>query len=52
MMGLSKWYLCGGDGFPPNEEKAFLNALRAANSGFPPAEFAIGKCLTTFESYL
>jgi len=33
-MGLSKWYLCGGDGFPPNEERAYHYAERAAKLGF------------------
>lgn len=52
MMALSKWYLCGGEGFTPNEEKAFLNAQRAANNGLPQAEFAMGKLFPFFfESY-
>ena len=42
MMGMSKWYLCGGEGIPRNEEKAFMYAERAANKGFPAAEFAMG----------
>ena len=42
MMGLSKWYLCGGEGFSPNEEKAYINAERAAKMGLPQAEFAMG----------
>jgi len=41
-MGLSKWYLCGGEGFSPNEEKAFVYADRAAKAGLPQAEFAMG----------
>jgi TPR repeat protein len=41
-MGLSKWYLCGADGFPANEEKAFIYAERAAKKGLPQAEFAMG----------
>jgi TPR repeat protein len=43
MMGLSKWYLCGGEGFTANEEKAFTYAERAAKQGLPQAEFAMGK---------
>jgi TPR repeat protein len=42
MMGLSKWYLCGGEGFAPNEEKAYIYAERAAKKGLPQAEFAMG----------
>lgn len=41
-MGLSKWYLCGADGFPANEEKAYIYAERAAKKGLPQAEFAMG----------
>jgi TPR repeat protein len=44
-MGLSKWYLCGAEGYPPNEEKAFIYAERAAKKGLPQAEFAMGKFL-------
>lgn len=45
-MGLSKWYLCGSEAFPPNEEKAFYNAELAAKMGLPQAEFAMGNdCL-------
>lgn len=42
MMGLSKWYLCGGDGFNMSEEKAYVYAKRAAIAGYPEAEFAMG----------
>lgn len=42
MLGLSKWYLCGAEGLPPNEEKAFTYAERAARNGLPQAEFAMG----------
>jgi len=42
LMGLSKWYLCGADEIARNEEKAFLNAEKAAKLGHPPAEFAMG----------
>jgi TPR repeat protein len=42
MMGLSKWYLCGADEIPRSEEKAFINAERAAKMGHPAAEFAMG----------
>lgn len=45
MMGLSKWYLCGGDGFSPNEENAYIYAERAAKMGLPQAEFAMGRAL-------
>ena len=41
-MGLSKWYLCGSEGFSPNEEKAFTYAERAAKAELPQAEFAMG----------
>jgi TPR repeat protein len=41
-MGLSKWYLCGAEGFTANEEKAFIYAERAAKKGLPQAEFAMG----------
>jgi len=44
-MGLSKWYLCGADEIARNEEKAFVNAERAAKLGHPPAEFAMGSRL-------
>lgn len=42
MMGLSKWYLCGGEALAPNEEKAYIYAERAAKKGLPQAEFAMG----------
>jgi TPR repeat protein len=42
MMGLSKWYLCGGEGFSASEEKAFIYAERAAKKGLPQAEFGMG----------
>ncbi|KAH0559277.1 hypothetical protein GP486_004208 [Trichoglossum hirsutum] len=42
-MAISKWFLCGQDGvFERNEELAFTYAKRAADSGLPTAEFAIG----------
>jgi TPR repeat protein len=46
-MGLSKWYLCGGEGFSPNEEKAYTYAQRAAKAGLPQAEFAMGSVSPT-----
>jgi TPR repeat protein len=42
MMGLSKWYLCGGEGFAASEEKSFIYAERAAKKGLPQAEFGMG----------
>jgi TPR repeat protein len=42
MMGLSKWYLCGAEGFSQNEELAFKYADSAAKLGLPQAEFAMG----------
>jgi len=42
MMGLSKWYLCGGEGFNQSEELAYKYAERAAKLGLPHAEFAMG----------
>jgi len=42
MMGMSKWYLCGGEGFSQNEELAFKYGDRAAKLGLPQAEFAMG----------
>jgi len=42
-MGLSKWYLCGAEGFAPNEEMAYIYAERAARAGLPQAEFAMGR---------
>ncbi|KAK5126318.1 hypothetical protein LTR85_010554 [Meristemomyces frigidus] len=42
-MALSKWFLVGSEGlFPKNEELAYTYAERAAQSGLPTAEFALG----------
>lgn len=42
-MALSRWYLCGAEGFfDPNEELAFVHAKKAANKGLASAEFALG----------
>ncbi|BDD63248.1 hypothetical protein MAP00_008165 [Monascus purpureus] len=42
-MALSKWFLCGHEGvFEKNDELAFTYAQRAAQSGLPTAEFALG----------
>jgi TPR repeat protein len=42
-MAISKWFLCGSEGiFPKNEELAYEYALRAAQSGLPTAQFALG----------
>lgn len=42
-MAISKWFLCGYDGiFDKNEELAFTYAQRAAQTGMPTAEFAMG----------
>ncbi|KAJ5469465.1 hypothetical protein N7539_009083 [Penicillium diatomitis] len=42
-MAISKWFLCGHDGvFEKNDELAFGYAQRAAQSGLPTAEFALG----------
>lgn len=42
-MAISKWFLCGHEGvFEKNDELAFTYAQRAAQSGFPTAEFALG----------
>ncbi len=42
-MAISKWFLCGYEGvFDKNEEIAFRYARRAAASGLPTAEFAMG----------
>ena len=42
-MAISKWFLCGYEGlFEKNEELAFTYAQRAALSGLPTAEFAMG----------
>ena len=42
---FSKWYLCGAEGYPPNEDKAFIYAERAAKKGLPQVEFAMGRFL-------
>ncbi|KAF2716869.1 HCP-like protein [Polychaeton citri CBS 116435] len=42
-MALSKWFLVGSEGlFAKNEEYAYLYAERAASSGLPTGEFAMG----------
>ncbi|KAH8688868.1 hypothetical protein BGW36DRAFT_434156 [Talaromyces proteolyticus] len=42
-MAISKWFLCGHEGlFEKNDEIAFTYAQRAAQSGLPTAEFALG----------
>ncbi|KAI5295245.1 hypothetical protein KEM55_006274 [Ascosphaera atra] len=42
-MAISKWFLCGHEGlFEKNDEIAFKYAKRAASSGLPTAEFAMG----------
>ena len=42
-MAISKWFLSGCEGiFEKNESMAFTYAQRAANSGLPTAEFAVG----------
>ncbi|SMR60332.1 unnamed protein product [Zymoseptoria tritici ST99CH_1E4] len=42
-MALSKWFLVGADKiFPKNEELAYTYAERAAQTGLPTAEFALG----------
>ena len=42
-MAISKWFLCGYDGvFEKNEELAYSYAQRAASTGLPTAEFALG----------
>ena len=42
-MAISKWFLSGYEGvFRKNEELAFIYARRAAQSGLPTAEFAMG----------
>src|ERR1700760_2254988 len=42
-MAISKWFLCGYEGvFEKNEELAYVYAERAAFSGLPTAEFAMG----------
>ena len=47
-MGLSKLYLMGFEGCPPNEEMAYVNAERAAKAGLPKAEFAMGISINKF----
>jgi TPR repeat protein len=42
MMELSKWYLCGAEGLPASEEKAYFYAEKAAKKELPRAEFAMG----------
>lgn len=42
-MALSKWYLCGAEGyFDQNEALAYEHAEKAANKGLAAAEFAMG----------
>ena len=42
-MAISKWFLSGYEGvFRKNEELAFMYARRAAQTGLPTAEFAMG----------
>ncbi|KAL8711054.1 MAG: hypothetical protein Q9220_004435 [cf. Caloplaca sp. 1 TL-2023] len=42
-MAISKWFLCGQkDLFEKNDDFAFMYAERAAQTGFPTAEFAMG----------
>ncbi|KAI4097073.1 MAG: hypothetical protein LQ344_000482 [Seirophora lacunosa] len=42
-MAISKWFLCGHKGiFERNDELAFVYAARAAQTGLPTAEFAMG----------
>ncbi|KAL8663863.1 MAG: hypothetical protein Q9202_003549 [Teloschistes flavicans] len=42
-MAISKWFLCGQKGvFEKSDELAFSYAERAAQSGLPTAEFAMG----------
>lgn len=42
-MALSKWFLCGAEGFfDKNEKLAWTFAERAATHGIPNAEFALG----------
>ena len=49
MMELSKWYLCGAEGLPQSEDKAFYYAERGARKGLPRAEFAMGMSIAKFE---
>ncbi|KAL8862464.1 MAG: hypothetical protein Q9178_000961 [Gyalolechia marmorata] len=42
-MAISKWFLCGQKGlFDKSDELAFTYAERAAQTGLPTAEFAVG----------
>lgn len=42
-MAISKWFLCGSkDLFEKNDELAYVYAERAAQTGLPTAEFAMG----------
>ncbi|KAL8805583.1 MAG: hypothetical protein Q9182_001848 [Xanthomendoza sp. 2 TL-2023] len=42
-MAISKWFLCGQRGlFEKSDELAFIYAERAAQTGLPTAEFAMG----------
>ena len=42
-LAISKWFICGHEGsFSKNEELAFKYAQRAAQTGLPTAEFAMG----------
>ncbi|KAL8659138.1 MAG: hypothetical protein Q9226_000602 [Calogaya cf. arnoldii] len=42
-MAISKWFLCGQKGlFDKSDELAFVYAERAAQTGLPTAEFAMG----------
>lgn len=42
-MAISKWFLCGHKGlFEKNDELAYVYAERAAQTGLPTAEFAMG----------
>ncbi|KAL8737706.1 MAG: hypothetical protein Q9181_001424 [Wetmoreana brouardii] len=42
-MAISKWFLCGQKGlFEKSDELAFVYAERAAQTGLPTAEFAMG----------
>lgn len=43
MLGLCAWYLLGAEpAFEKDENEAFQWALRAANAGFPKAQFTLG----------
>jgi TPR repeat protein len=42
-MAISKWFLCGSEGFvQENEELAYIYAQRAAQAGLATAKFAMG----------